>query len=255
MTGRRDFLKLTGALGAGLVLGLRLDAKARSGAEFRPNAFLALRPDGTVRITVPKTEMGQGVRTSLPMVVAEELDLDWSRIEVVTAQPGPDFPSMGTGGSTSVSGTWGPLRRAGATAREMLKTAAAARWNLGVDQCRTENGFVLGPGGKKVGYGDLVEAAAKLPLPKDPPLKNPADYRRLGQRAPRVDGPAIVTGKAVYGLDVRRPGQRFAAVLRCPVPGGQPLAWDEGKAKALRGVQAVVKVPTGLAVIADSTWA
>jgi isoquinoline 1-oxidoreductase subunit beta len=255
MSSRRDFLKVSGALGAGLVLGLRLDAKTRTGAEFRPNAFLALRPDGTVRITVPKAEMGQGVRTSLPMVVAEELDLDWTGIEVVTAQPGPAFKAMQTGGSTSVSGTWGPLRRAGATAREMLKAAAAAQWNLEVGLCRTENGAVLGPGGRKLGYGDLAEAAAKLPLPQDPPLKNPADYRRLGQRTPRFDGPAIVTGKAVYGLDVRRPGQRFAAVLRCPVPGGQPLAWDEGRARAVRGVKAVVKVPTGLAVVADSTWA
>jgi isoquinoline 1-oxidoreductase beta subunit len=256
MTNRREFLKVTGALGAGLVLGLRLDAKGETGkSEFHPNAYLAVRPDGTVRISVPKTEMGQGVRTTLPLVVAEELDLDWSSIEVVTAQPGPAFKSMQTGGSTSISSTWAPLRKAGATAREMLKTAAAAQWNISADQCRTENGFVLGPAGKKLGYGDLAEAAAKQPVPKDPPLKQLADYRLFGQRTLRVDGPAIVTGKAVFGLDVHRPGQRFAAVLRCPVPGGRPRTWDEAKAKAVRGVQAVVKVPTGLAVVADSTWA
>jgi isoquinoline 1-oxidoreductase beta subunit len=259
MTNRRDFLKVTGAMGAGLVLGLRLEARARPGtaaaSAFQPNAFLAVGPDGTVRISVPKAEMGQGVRTALPMVVAEELDLDWSRIEVVTAQPGPEFKSMGTGGSTSVSSTWAPLRKAGAAAREMLKSAAAAQWNIGVDQCRTENGFVLGPGGKKLDYGDLAEAAAKLPIPKDPPLKKPADYRLLGKRMPRFDGPAIVTGKAIYGLDVRRPGQRYAAILRCPVPGGQPRSWDEGTARTVRGVRSVVKVPTGLAVVADSTWA
>ena len=259
MTSRRDFLKVTGATGTGLMLGLYLEAGALPGetakAEFRPNAFLAVRPDGTVRITVPKTEMGQGVRTALPMAVAEEMDLDWSKIEVVNAQPGPDFKSMQTGGSTSVSSTWMPLRKAGASAREMLKAAAAARWQIGVDQCRTEKGFVLGPGGKKLGYGDLAEAAAKLPVPKNPPLKNRADFRLLGKRTPRYDGPAIVTGKAIFGLDVRRPGQRFAAVLRCQVPGGQPKAWDDAKAKAVRGVKAVVKVPTGLAVLADSTWA
>ena len=256
MTNRRDFLRVTGAVGAGLVLGLHLDAKSKAGtAQFRPNAFLALRPDGTVCISVPKTEMGQGVRTSLPLIVAEELDLDWSRIEVVTALPGPEFKAMQTGGSTSVSSTWTPLRKAGAAAREMLKAAAAAQWNIGVDQCRTENGFVLGPRGRKLSYGHLAEAAAKQPVPKDPMLKQPADYRLLGKRTPRFDGPAIVTGKAVFGLDVRRPGQRFAAVLRCPVPGGQPRAWDETKGLAVQGVKAVVKVPTGLAVVADSTWA
>ena len=259
MTSRRDFLKVTGATGAGLVFGINLEAKPRPGetakATFRPNAFLTVRPDGIVQITVPKTEMGQGVRTALPLAVAEEMDLDWSKIEVVTAQPGPDFKGMQTGGSTSVSGTWTPLRKAAATAREMLKAAAAAQWKIGADQCRTENGFVVGPGGKQLGYGDLAEAAAKLPVPKDPPLKKPAEYRLLGKRMPRFDGPAIVTGKAIFGLDVRRPGQRYAAVLRCPVPGGQPKAWDDTKAMGVRGVKAVVKVPTGLAVVADSTWA
>lgn len=259
MTSRRDFLKVTGATGAGLVLGLHLGAKPRPGetakASFHPNAFLAIRPDGTAQITVPKTEMGQGVRTALPLAVAEELDLDWSKIEVLTAQPGPEFKSMQTGGSTSVSTTWTPLRKAGAAAREMLKAAAAARWKVEAIQCRTDKGFVLGPGGKKLGYGDLAEAAAKLPVPKDAPLKKAADYRLVGKRTPRFDGPAIVSGKAVFGLDVRRPGQRFAAVLRCAVIGGQPKAWDDAKAKAVRGVKAVVKVPTGLAVIADSTWA
>jgi len=259
MTHRRDFLKVTGALGAGLVLGLRLDGKAVPGetakAEFKPNAFLALRPDGSVRITVPKVEMGQGVRTALPLVVAEELDLAWSKIEVVNAMPGPDFKAMGTGGSTSVSTTWMTLRKAGAAAREMLKAAAAAQWNTSASQCRTEKGFVLGPGGRKLSYGDLVEAAAKLPVPANPTLKKPAEFRLLGKRTPRFDGMAIVTGRAVFGLDVRRPGQRFAAVLRCPVPGGKPKAWDGTKAQAVRGVKAVVEVPTGLAVIAESTWA
>jgi CO/xanthine dehydrogenase Mo-binding subunit len=259
MTSRRDFLKVSGAAGAGLLLGLRLEAKARPGeagkAAFKPNAFLAIRPDGTAQITIPKAEMGQGVRTALPLALAEELDLDWSKVEVLNASPGPDFKNMQTGGSTSVSTTWTALRTAGAAAREMLKAAAAAQWGVSADQCRTEKGFVLGPGGKKLGYGALAEAAAKLPVPKEPALKKPADFRLLGKRTPRIDGKAIVTGKAVFGLDVRRPGQRFAAVLRCPVPGGQPKAWDEAAAKAVRGVTAVVKVPTGLAVVAESTWA
>jgi len=259
MTSRRDFLKVTGAAGAGLVLGFHLDAKPRPGevakAAFHPNAFLAIRPDGTAQITVPKVEMGQGVRTALPLALAEELDLDWSKVEVVTAQPGPDFKGMQTGGSTSVSTTWDALRKAGAAAREMLKGAAATQWSVPIGQCRTEKGFVLGPDGKKLGYGALAEAAAKLPVPKDVPLKKPGEYRLLGKRTPRFDGPAIVTGKAVFGLDVRRPGQRFAAVLRCPVPGGQPRTWDDAKARSVRGVKAVLKVPTGLAVLAENTWA
>ena len=259
MTSRRDFLKVTGATGTGLMLGFQLGAKSRPGevalAEFHPNAFLAVRPDGTVLITVPKVEMGQGVRTALPLVVAEEMDLPWSRVVVRTAQPGSDFKGMQTGGSTSVSSTWTPLRQAGAVAREMLKAAAAAQWQVSVAQCRTDKGFVLGPGGRSLGYGDLAEAAAQQPVPKKPPLKKPADYHLLGQRTPRFDGPAIVAGKAIYGLDVRRPGQRYAAVLRSPVPGAQLRTWDEAKAKAVRGVQVVVKVPTGLAVVADSTWA
>jgi len=259
MTSRRDFLKVSGGLGAGLVLGLQLDAKSRPGetvrASFHPNAFLAIRPDGRVQITVPKVEMGQGWPTARPLVLAAELGLDWSRMEVVNAQPGPDFKGMQTGGSTSVSTTWDSLRKAGAAAREMLKEAAAAQWGLTSAACRSEKGFILGPGGRKLGYGALVDAAAKLPVPKDPPLKKAADYRLLGKSTPRFDGPAIVTGKAIFGLDVRRPGQRFAAVLRCPVPGGKPKAWDASKALAVRGVKAVVEVPTGLAIIAENTWA
>jgi len=259
MTSRRDFLKVTGAAGAGLVLGLRLEAKPRPGetplAGFRPNAYLAIRPDGTAQLTVPKSEMGQGVRTALPLVLAEEMDLDWSRVELIQAMPGPDFQHLGTGGSTSVSTTWTVLRTAGAAAREMLVAAAAKTWGVPVDQCRTGKGFVHGPGGQKTSYGQLVEAAAKLPIPKAPRLKSPADFHLLGRPTLRVDGPKIVTGKALFGLDTRRPGQRYAAVLRCPVVGGQPKAWDETKAKAVRGVKSVVKVPTGLAVVADGTWA
>ena len=260
MTSRRDFLKVTGAAGRRPGAGPAPRGQAPAGRgrrdwAFHPNAYLAIRPDGTAVLTVPKSEMGQGVRTALPLVLAEELDLDMSRVELVQAMPGPDFPHLGTGGSTSVSTTWTALRTAGAAAREMLVAAAAKTWGVPADQCRTEKGFVLGPGGKKAGYGTLVEAAAKLPVPKAPRLKTPADFHLLGRPTRRVDGPKIITGKAVFGLDVRRPGQRFAAILRCPVVGGQPKAWDDTRARAVRGVKAVMKVPTGLAVVADGTWA
>jgi CO/xanthine dehydrogenase Mo-binding subunit len=258
MTNRRDFLKVTGSASAGLILGLRLNAKPSPGEvvkpNFHPNAFLTLRPDGKVVIAVPKVEMGQGVRTALPLTIAEEMDLDWSQVEVITAEPGPDFGNMQTGGSTSVSTTWLPLRKAGAAARQMLVAAAAARWGVLPEKCRTEHGLVLGPNGKKAGYGELAAAASKQPLPKEASLKKPESYRLLGQRTPRFDGHAIVTGKAIYGLDVRRPDQRFAAILRCPVPGGRPNTWDDTKAKAIPGVQAIVKISSGLAVVAESTW-
>ncbi len=258
MTSRRDFLKIAGSAGAGLVLGLRLQGKARPGAPaepvFHPNAYLAIRPDGSALLTVPKSEMGQGVRTALPMVIAEELDLDWSRVELHQAMPGPEFLHLGTGGSTSVSTTWMILRKAGAAAREMLVAAAAQSWGVAPDQCRTEKGTVFGPGGRTSTYGELAEAAARQPVPKAPRLKAPQAFRILGRPTRRLDGPRIVTGKPLFGLDVRRPGQRFAAVLRCPVVGGTPKAWDASKALAVPGVHAVVQVPTGLAVIAEGTW-
>lgn len=259
MTTRRDFLKVTGSAGAGLVLGLRLDAKPRPGdmgtAPFTPNAFLTLRPDGSALLTVPKSEMGQGVRTALPLVLAEELDLAWEQVELAQARPGPAFRSLGTGGSTSVSTTWDTLRKAGAAAREMLVAAATQSWGVTAAQCRTEKGVVHGPGGRKAAYGALVEAAAKQPVPATPRLKKPTEYRLLGRPRRRVDGPKLVTGKAVFGLDVRQPGQRFAAVLRCPVVGGTLKTWDDAKARKVSGVKAVVQVPTGLAVVADTTWA
>lgn len=258
MTSRRDFLKIAGSAGAGLVLGLRLQGKARPGTPaepvFHPNAYLAIRPDGSALLTVPKSEMGQGVRTALPMVIAEELDLDWSRVELRQAMPGPEFQHLGTGGSTSVSTTWMILRKAGAAAREMLVAAAAQSWGVAPDQCRTEKGTVFGPGGRTSTYGELAEAAARQPVPKTPRLKAPTAFRILGRPTRRLDGPRIVTGKPLFGLDVRRPGQRFAAVLRCPVVGGTPKAWDASKALAVRGVHAVMQVPTGLAVIAEGTW-
>ena len=259
MTSRRDFLKVAGTAGAGLVLGFRLGAKTRPGAaqsaDFKPNAYLAIRPDGRAVLTVPKSEMGQGVRTTLPLVLAEELDLDWNRVDLVQAMPGPEFRRLGTGGSTSVSTTWTTLRQAGAAAREMLVAAAAQAWGVPAAQCRTELGMVHGPGHRKAPYGELAEAAAKQPLPKAPRPKDPSQSRLLGRNTLRVDGPAIVTGKALFGLDTRRPGQRFATVLRCPVVGGQPKTWDDSRAKAVRGVRAVLRVPTGLAVVADGTWA
>lgn len=264
-TNRRCFLKAISTAGAGLMLGLHLPTKdgARAWAEagaFAPNAYLQIGADGVVTVTVTRSEIGQGVRTSLPMIVAEELEADWTHIAVVQARPGPAFRSLGTGGSWSIGGNWTPLRTAGAAAREMLISAAADAWGVDRASCRAESGTVIHvPTNRRLAYGALAEAAAKLPVPTAPPLKDPKTYRIIGTRVPRLDAEAIVTGKAAYGIDTRVSGMRFASVVRCPVLGGKPAKWDATKAMAVPGVRAVVPVSagfsSGLAIVASSTWA
>ncbi len=261
---RRDFLKM-GALGgaAALVLRFRWEADAQvvkaaaAEAALSPNPWIAIDASGRVTLTAHRSEMGQGARTALPMILAEELGADWSRVEVRHAAPGPDFPDMRTSGSSSVEDSWAPLRQAGAAAREMLLAAAAARWGAPVSSCRARDGKVVdvvGGKGRALGFGELAAAAAALPVPRQPPLKDPRDFTLLGTRVPRVDGPRIVRGTAVYGLDVQVPGLRKAAIARCPVFGGRPLRWNAAAAQAIAGVRAVVQVPTGIAVVADDTW-
>ena len=200
--------------------------------------------------------MGQGVRTSLAMLLAEELEADWSRIKLVQASPGPDFEDIGTGGSDSIRSSWRSLREAGAAAREMLATAAAVRWKVDRATCTAANSFIIHtPSGRRFGYGTLVSDAAKLPLPKNPPLKNASDYKVIGQRTPRIDGRDIVSGKARYGIDIRIPGMAYASLERPPWIGAKPKRMQEEKARAVRGVRAVVKISKGIAVVADTTWA
>ena len=200
--------------------------------------------------------MGQGVRTSLAMLLAEELEADWSRIKLVQASPGPDFEDIGTGGSDSIRSSWRSLRQAGAAAREMLATAAAARWKVERATCTATNSFIIHtPSGRRFGYGSLAGDAAKLPLPENPPLKNASDYRIIGQRTPRIDGRDIVSGRARYGIDIRIPGMAHASLERPPWTGAKPKRMQEEKARAVRGVRAVVKISKGIAVVADTTWA
>jgi isoquinoline 1-oxidoreductase subunit beta len=200
--------------------------------------------------------MGQGTRTSLPMLVAEELDADWARVEVETAVPGPDFPEMRTSGSWSVGGRYRSLRQMGARARAALIAAAAARWRVPADACATEPGRVVHrASGRSLGYGELAAAAAAAPLPASAPLKDPKQFRLLGQRTPRRDGPAIVTGTARYGLDARVPGMRFASIERSPVAGGKLRSLDATAARRVPGVRDVVRLGDSVAVVADHTWA
>jgi isoquinoline 1-oxidoreductase beta subunit len=261
---RRDFLRL-GALGgaAALVLRFRWEADAQvvksmaadtADAAFSPSPWIAIDASGKVTLTAHRSEMGQGARTALPMILAEELGADWSKVEVRHAAPGPDFPDMRTSGSSSVEDSWAPLRQAGAAAREMLLAAAAARWGVPAASCRARDGKVVGGDGRSIGFGDLAAAAAALPVPRQPPLKSARDYTLLGTRVLRVDGPRIVRGTAVYGLDVQVPGLRKAAVARCPVFGGQARRWNAAAAKAIPGVREVVPIPSGIAVVADDTW-
>jgi len=256
---RRHFL-VAGALGgAALVLRIPLfgeGGKASGTGRFAPNQWLRVDADGRVTAVIARSEMGQGVRTSLAMILAEELDADWKTVAIEQASPGPDYAHMSTGGSGSVEGAWKTLRQAGAAAREMLVEAAARQWGVPASACRTEAGQVLHPAsGRTLGYGALAGAASALPVPVQPRLKEAKDYRLVGTPVRRVDGPAIVTGRAAYGIDTRVPGMLFAAVAVCPVRGGKVVRFDAAKAKQVAGVRDVVEFEGGVAVLAEDTHA
>lgn len=257
MTTRRAFIQVLAASGGALALGVGFGRASESDARpFSPNAWLTIHPDGSVVIRVGKSEMGQGVRTSLPMIVAEELDADLSRVKLEQASPGPDFPGLGTGGSGSIVRSWDPLRVAGAAARAMLVSAAAARWNVEAGTVETRDGFAIhAPSGRRASYGDLAGAAATLPVPEKPELKSRSTYRLIGKPQRRLDGPEIVTGRAKYGLDVRLPGMRFAVVARSPQLGGKLESFDAQAAKKVSGVVGVFEIPSGVAVVAENSWA
>src|SRR2546421_4230640 len=261
---RRDFLETTAAAGAGLVIGLHLPAGGRfaptPAAPFAPNAWLRISPDNSVLIVVDRSEMGQGVSTALPMLVAEELDADWTKVKVEfapadKAYTNPMFGMQGTGGSTSVRAAYTPLRKAGAAAREMLVAAACQTWGVDRVDCRTERGAVIHTGSnRRLTYGQLAAKAATLAVPENPTLKEPKDWKILGTRVKRLDTPAKVDGSAQFGIDVKVPGMLVAVVARCPTIGGKVASFDPAKAKAVPRVQDVGQISSGLAVIADGYW-
>lgn len=263
---RRNFLRAGAAVGAGLVIAIRTTAAQRlpaslargpaTAASLSPSAYLQVGPDGAVSVWVSKSEMGQGVRTALPMIVADELDADWSTIRVIQADVDAKFGDMATGGSDSVHSLWTPLRKAGAQARAMLVSAAAQTWGVPESSCRTENGAVVhDASGRKAAYATLAVLAATLPIPAEPALKNPKEFRIIGHSTPSLDIPSKVDGTAKYGIDLVVPGMTYAVIARCPVFGGRMTGYDAEKAKAVPGVLQVVEVPTGVAVIATGTWA
>jgi isoquinoline 1-oxidoreductase subunit beta len=262
--GRREFLKTGAALGGGLVIAcyvplLDREAFAKTAAEFAPNAFLRISGDGTVTVLVNKSEMGQGIYTSLPMLVAEELECDWEKIRIEAAPVAAVynhtvFGLMVTGGSSSVWSEWDRLSGAGAAARQLLIAAAAKKWRVDPASCRAENSLVLGPAGRIASYGELAADTAKLATPKEVALKSPQQYRLLGKPVHRTDSPAKIAGSAVFGIDVQVPGMLTAVIARPPVFGAKLKNVNADKAGKVRGVREVLTIPAGVAVVADDFW-
>jgi isoquinoline 1-oxidoreductase beta subunit len=264
---RRHFLKVSAAVTGGLVLELSLPGTGIFAAEgsappFAPNAFIRIGRDGSVTLVMHKVEMGQGTYTSMPMLIAEELEVDLAQVRLEHAPPDdalyaePLFGVQETGGSTSVRGNWEPLRRAGAVARNMLVAAAAETWKVDASTCRAAMGAVIhGATGRSLSYGDLVDRAALLPVPRKVKLKEPKEFRLIGTSAKRLDAPGKVDGTAQFGIDVRIPGMKIAMVAACPVFGGKLASVDDSRAKAVRGVQQIVRLDNAVAVIAGDTWA
>ena len=265
---RRDFVVSLAAGGGGLLLGClittlrRPDSLIGEESPFAPNAFVRVHPDGRVTLTMAQVEMGQGTYTSLPMLIAEELDVGLDRV-VLAHAPADDEtyanPALGfqaTGGSTSVRGAWMPLRRAGATARAMLVAAAAEEWGVGLGACHVENGVVIHtPTGRRLDYGALAAKAAMLPVPRDVRLKDPAKFRLIGTAAKRLDARGKVDGTATFGIDVKVPGMKIATVAACPVFGGTLATVHDSNARTINGVRQIVRLDDAVAVVADHMWA
>ena len=256
---RRDFLVAGAAAGAGLVIGVYLPHRTGSlgAAEaFAPNAYLKIAPDDKVTVVVARSDMGQGVRTSLPMILAEELEADWSKIAIEQAGASTLYGDQTTGGSASIKSLWDPMRKAGAAAREMLISAAALEWGVPRSACKAENGAVIHSGSnRRLTYGQLAGHAAALPIPSDPPLKAAKDYKIVGKPTPRLDTPSKANGTAQYGIDFRLPDMKYAVLARCPVSGGKVASFDDRESKKVNGVSHVTKIgDSAIAVVADSVW-
>ena len=265
---RRDFLKTAAVAGGGLWIAAYVPELASSAAKapaegtvFAPNAFVRIAPDESVTVIANHSEMGQGIYTSLPMLLNEELEADWSKIRV---EPAPVdaaynhtvFGMQMTGGSTTTPSEWERFRKMGAMARLMLVDAAAQKWNVPASECRVEKGVVIhASSGRRASYGSLAAAASQLKSPPDVPLKDPKQFSLIGTPAHRLDTPSKINGTAQFGLDVQLPGMLFALVARPPVFGGKVTSFDASEALKIKGVRVVEQIPSGVAVIADRFWA
>jgi isoquinoline 1-oxidoreductase beta subunit len=260
---RRSFLRVGVAAGGGLMLSLSLPfangaAETADANGFMPNAFIRIDGNGQIFLTMPYVEMGQGTYTSIPMLIAEELEVDLKQVRLEHAPPNEKLyanPLLGvqaTGNSNAIRGAWQPLREAGAVARTVLVAAAAKRWNVDPGSCRAQSGEVLHPPtGRRSTYGELAADAAGMPIPENVALKRPQDFKLIGTPAKRLDTPAKVNGTAVYGIDVRPPGVKIATLAQSPVFGGRVKSVDDTAAKAVKGVRQIVRLDDAVAVIAD----
>ena len=261
---RRGFLRAGAAAGGGLMLSLRLPlasgkAEAVGADGFAPNAFVRIGADGQIVLTMPYVEMGQGTYTAIPMLIAEELEVDLKQLRIEHAPPNEKLYGnpvlagvQATGGSTAIRAAWKPMRQAGAVARTMLISAAARRWNADPAACRAQSGEVVHvPTGRTIKYAELAADAARLPVPENVALKNPEDFKLIGRPAKRLDTPAKVDGSAVFGIDVRPPGVKIATLAQSPVFGGRVNSVNDTAAKAVKGVRQIVRLDDAVAVIAD----
>ena len=260
---RRDFLKVSGTVAGGLALGFYLPQGprvAQATASYSPNAWITIGTDNKVTVFVARAEMGQDVYTSMTMLVAEELNVDISKIKIEFAKPNEAyinkfFGLMGTGGSTSIRDAWETLRKAGASARMMLIAAAADNWGVDANKCFAQNGMVKGPGRKSATYGKLAEKASSMEVPKEVALKPASEWKYIGNtKLKRLDTQMKVTGTAGFGIDTRVPGMLYAAVQMPPMMGGKIANYDDSRAKRMPGVKAIVQYSNGVAVVADSYW-
>jgi isoquinoline 1-oxidoreductase subunit beta len=260
---RRGFLQAIAAAGGGLMLGVSLpsapgEAAAADTEVFTPNAFVRIERDGQIVLTMPYVEMGQGTYTSIPMLIAEELEVDLKQVRLEHAPPderlyaNPLLGVQATGNSNAIRGAWQPLRQAGAVARTMLVSAAAERWKVDPASCRAQSGEVIhGPTGRRIGYGELAADAARMPVPESVVLKQPKDFKLIGTPAKRLDLPAKVDGTAVFGIDARPPGVKIATLAQSPVFGGRLRHVDDMAARAVKGVRQIVRLDDAVAVVAD----
>ena len=258
---RRSFLAASAAAGGGLVLGLSLPldgSEAANSETFAPNAFIRIGSDGHIVLIMPYVEMGQGTYTSIPMLIAEELDVGLNQVGLEHAAPNEKLyanPLLGvqaTGNSNAIRGAWKPLRTAGAAARIMLVEAAAKRWRVDAKSCRTQDGEVIHePTGRRLKYAELAADAAKIPVPVDVALKSPGEFKLIGTPAKRLDISGKVNGTAQYGIDARPPGVKIATLAQSPVAGGRVKSFDETAARAVKGVRQIVRLDDAVAVVAD----
>jgi len=263
---RRSFLQTSALASGGMLVGFNLFTACKE--DVKPpvdlslldyndfNAFIKISDEGKVTIFAPNPEIGQGVKTSMPMLIAEELDVAWEDVHVVQGKlDTKNYTRQVAGGSQSLRQGWTPLRQTGATARQMLVNAAAAKWGVSASECKTNKGVITNANGDKLGYGEVVKEAASLEVPEDVTLKDPKDFHIIGQDISNVDIDEIVTGKPLFGLDYKQEGMQYASVLRPPAFGQKLESLDDANARTVNGVNDVIKFGDKIAVLANSTWA